>query len=93
MEARARDHSVVDELRLRFRGRVFAARDPLLLHDQIAAAHLASAALRRELMRPASVRELAERMHLEDEEVLEIFAANHDLRRRSVGRSSAATRK
>ena len=74
--------TILGELRRHFRDRVYELRLPRHLQERAMAVRAAEAALSEELGRTPTVSQLAERLELSEEEVLETFAA--DSARRTV---------
>lgn len=72
--------TILGELRRHFRDRVWILRVPRGLQERIAVVDDAIGKLTGELQRSPSVREIAERLGLDEHEVLEAFVA-HDARR------------
>ena len=78
--------TILGELKRHFRDRVWTVRVPRGLHDRMAEVDKAIAELTRDLQRSPTVREIAERMGLDDGEVLEVLEANHNRRPLSLDR-------
>ena len=68
--------TILGELRRHFRDRVYELRLPRHLQDRTMAVRAAASALCEELGRTPTVSQIAERLELTDEEVLETFAAD-----------------
>ena len=67
-----------------FRDRVWTLRVPRGLHDRIAEVDKAIGELATELQRAPSVREIAERLDLDEMDVLEVFEAGQNRRTLSL---------
>jgi RNA polymerase sigma-B factor len=80
--------TILGELKRHFRDRVWTVRVPRGLHDRIAEVEKATAELTRDLQRSPSVGEIANRLELEQTEVLEVLEANHNRRPLSLDRSA-----
>jgi RNA polymerase sigma-B factor len=78
--------TILGELKRHFRDRVWTVRVPRGLHDRITEVEKATGELTRELQRSPSVREIAERLELEQIDVLEVMEANHNRRPLSLDR-------
>jgi RNA polymerase sigma-B factor len=78
--------TILGELKRHFRDRVWTVRVPRGLHDRMAEVDKAIAELTRELQRSPSVGEIAERLELEQTDVLEVLEANHNRRPLSLDR-------
>jgi RNA polymerase sigma-B factor len=78
--------TVLGELKRHFRDRVWTVRVPRGLHDRMAQVEKATTELTKELQRSPSVGEIAERLELEQIEVLEVLEANHNRRPLSLDR-------
>ncbi len=78
--------TILGELKRHFRDRVWIVRVPRSLHDRLADVDKAIAALTRDLQRSPSVKEIAERLGMEETEVLEALEANHNRRPLSLDR-------
>ena len=68
--------TILGELRRHFRDRVWELRLPRYLQDRTTAVRAAAAALSEELGRTPGVSQIAERLELSEEEVLETFEAD-----------------
>ena len=68
--------TILGELRRHFRDRVYELRLPRHLQDRTMAVRAAAAALSEELGRTPTVSQIAERLELSEEEVLETFVAD-----------------
>ncbi len=68
--------TILGELRRHFRDRVYELRLPRHLQDRTMAVRAAAAALSEELGRTPAVSQIAERLELSEEEVLETFVAD-----------------
>lgn len=82
--------TILGELKRHFRDRVWTVRVPRGLHDRIAEVGKAMAELTEQLQRSPSVGEIAERLDLEETEVLEVLEANHNRRPLSLDRPANA---
>jgi RNA polymerase sigma-B factor len=78
--------TILGELKRHFRDRVWTVRVPRGLHDRMADVEKAIGELTRELQRSPSVGEIAERLGLEQTDVLEAMEANHNRRPLSLDR-------
>jgi RNA polymerase sigma-B factor len=78
--------TILGELKRHFRDRVWTVRVPRGLHDRMAEVDKAIVELTRNLQRSPTVREIAERMGLDDADVLEVLEANHNRRPLSLDR-------
>ena len=76
--------TILGELKRHFRDRVWTLRVPRGLHDRIAEVDKAIGELGTELQRAPSVRELAERLDLDEMDVLEVFEAGQNRRTLSL---------
>jgi len=72
--------TILGELKRHFRDRVWTVRVPRGLHDRIAEVDRAITELTKELQRSPSVSEIAERLDVEQIDVLEVMEANHNRR-------------
>ncbi|MEX2108725.1 MAG: SigB/SigF/SigG family RNA polymerase sigma factor [Solirubrobacterales bacterium] len=72
--------TILGELKRHFRDRVWTVRVPRGLHDRMALVDKATSELTKELQRSPSVREIADRLKLEQTDVLEVMEANHNRR-------------
>lgn len=82
--------TVLGELKRHFRDRVWTVRVPRGLHDRMAEVDKAIGELTRALQRSPSVGEIAERLGLEQTDVLEALEANHNRRPLSLDRPPGA---
>src|SRR4051812_32560399 len=78
--------TILGELKRHFRDRVWTVRVPRGLHDRMAEVDKAIAELTRDLQRSPTVREIADRMEVDDGAVLEVMEANHNRRPLSLDR-------
>lgn len=78
--------TILGELKRHFRDRVWAVRVPRGLHDRMAEVDKAVTELTRQLQRSPSVGEIAERLGLEQTDVLEVMEASHNRRPLSLDR-------
>jgi RNA polymerase sigma-B factor len=78
--------TILGELKRHFRDRVWTVRVPRGLHDRMAEVEKAIGELTRELQRSPSVGEIAERLELEQTDVLEVMEASHNRRPLSLDR-------
>jgi RNA polymerase sigma-B factor len=78
--------TILGELKRHFRDRVWTVRVPRGLHDRMAEVDRAIAELTRELQRSPSVGEIAERLAIEQTDVLEVMEASHNRRPLSLDR-------
>jgi RNA polymerase sigma-B factor len=78
--------TILGELKRHFRDRVWTVRVPRAMHDRIAEVGKAMNELTEELQRSPSVGEIAERLGLEETDVLEVLEANHNRRPLSLDR-------
>jgi len=72
--------TILGELKRHFRDRVWTVRVPRGLHDRMAEVDKAMTDLTKELQRSPSVGEIAERLGVEQIDVLEVIEANHNRR-------------
>src|SRR5215475_9105568 len=82
--------TILGELKRHFRDRVWTVRVPRGLHDRMAEVEKAMTELTVELQRSPSVGEIAERLGLEQTDVLEVMEANHNRRPLSLDRPAGA---
>lgn len=82
--------TILGELKRHFRDRVWTVRVPRGLHDRIADVDKAIAELTKALQRSPSVGEIAERLELDQTDVLEVLEANHNRRPLSLDRPAAS---
>lgn len=78
--------TILGELKRHFRDRVWTVRVPRGLHDRLAEVDKAIAELTKSLQRSPSVGEIAERLGVEQTDVLEAMEANHNRRPLSLDR-------
>jgi RNA polymerase sigma-B factor len=78
--------TILGELKRHFRDRVWTVRVPRGLHDRMAEVDKAITELTKELQRSPSVGEIAERLEIEQTDVLEVMEANHNRRPLSLDR-------
>lgn len=78
--------TILGELKRHFRDRVWTVRVPRGLHDRMAEVDKAITDLTKSLQRSPSVGEIAERLELEQTDVLEVLEANHNRRPLSLDR-------
>jgi RNA polymerase sigma-B factor len=78
--------TILGELKRHFRDRVWTVRVPRGLHDRMAEVDKAITELTKQLQRSPSVGEIAERLELEQIDVLEVMEANHNRRPLSLDR-------
>lgn len=78
--------TILGELKRHFRDRVWTVRVPRGLHDRMAEVDKAITELTKMLQRSPSVGEIAERLELEQTDVLEVLEANHNRRPLSLDR-------
>src|SRR5260221_7623345 len=78
--------TILGELKRHFRDRVWTVRVPRGLHDRMAEVDKAITELTKELQRSPSVGEIADRLELEQTDVLEVMEANHNRRPLSLDR-------
>jgi RNA polymerase sigma-B factor len=82
--------TILGELKRHFRDRVWTVRVPRGLHDRMAEVDKAITELTKELQRSPSVGEIAERLEIEQTDVLEVMEANHNRRPLSLDRPAGA---
>ena len=82
--------TILGELKRHFRDRVWTVRVPRGLHDRMAEVDKAITELTKKLQRSPSVGEIAERLGLEQTDVLEVMEANHNRRPLSLDRPAGA---
>jgi RNA polymerase sigma-B factor len=82
--------TILGELKRHFRDRVWTVRVPRGLHDRMAEVDKAMTELTKELQRSPSVGEIAERLELEQTDVLEVMEANHNRRPLSLDRPAGS---
>jgi RNA polymerase sigma-B factor len=78
--------TILGELKRHFRDRVWTVRVPRGLHDRMAEVDKAITELTKLLQRSPSVGEIAERLEIEQTDVLEVLEANHNRRPLSLDR-------
>jgi RNA polymerase sigma-B factor len=78
--------TILGELKRHFRDRVWTVRVPRGLHDRMAEVDKAITELTKQLQRSPSVAEIAERLEIEQTDVLEVLEANHTRRPLSLDR-------
>jgi RNA polymerase sigma-B factor len=78
--------TILGELKRHFRDRVWTVRVPRGLHDLMAEVDKAITELTKELQRSPSVAEIAERLEVDQTDVLEVLEANHNRRPLSLDR-------
>ncbi len=78
--------TILGELKRHFRDRVWTVRVPRGLHDRMAEVDKAIVELTKKLQRSPSVGEIAERLEVEQTDVLEVMEANHNRRPLSLDR-------
>jgi len=78
--------TILGELKRHFRDRVWTVRVPRSLHDRMAEVDKATTELTKQLQRSPSIGEIAERLGLEQTDVLEVLEANHNRRPLSLDR-------
>ncbi len=81
--------TILGELKRHFRDRVWTVRVPRGLHDRMAEVDKATTELTKKLQRSPSVGEIAERLGLEQTDVLEVMEANHNRRPLSLDRPAS----
>jgi RNA polymerase sigma-B factor len=78
--------TILGELKRHFRDRVWTVRVPRGLHDRMAEVDKTITELTKQMQRSPSVGEIAERLDLEQTDVLEVLEANHNRRPLSLDR-------
>ncbi len=78
--------TILGELKRHFRDRVWTVRVPRGLHDRMAEVDKAISALTVELQRSPSVGEIAAKLEIDPNDVLEVLEANHNRRPLSLDR-------
>ena len=78
--------TILGELKRHFRDRAWTVRVPRGLHDRMAQVDKAVTELTKKLQRSPSVGEIAERLGLDQTDVLEVLEANHNRRPLSLDR-------
>src|SRR5215204_2341483 len=81
--------TILGELKRHFRDRAWTVRVPRGLHDRMAQVDKAIGELTKELQRSPSVGEIAERLEIEQTDVLEVMEANHNRRPLSLDRPAS----
>jgi RNA polymerase sigma-B factor len=82
--------TILGELKRHFRDRVWTVRVPRGLHDRMAEVDKAITELTKQLQRSPSIVEIADRLELEQTEVLEVMEANHNRRPLSLDRPAGS---
>ncbi len=82
--------TILGELKRHFRDRVWTVRVPRGLHDRMAEVDKAITELTKKLQRAPTVGEIAERLSVEQTDVLEVLEANHNRRPLSLDRPPGA---
>jgi RNA polymerase sigma-B factor len=82
--------TILGELKRHFRDRVWTVRVPRGLHDRMADVDKAIAELTKELQRSPSIGEIAERLEIEQTDVLEVMEANYNRRPLSLDRPAGS---
>jgi RNA polymerase sigma-B factor len=82
--------TILGELKRHFRDRVWTVRVPRGLHDRMAEVDKAITELTKRLQRSPSVGEIAERLGLDQTDVLEVMEANHNRRPLSLDRPAGS---
>jgi RNA polymerase sigma-B factor len=82
--------TILGELKRHFRDRVWTVRVPRGLHDRMAEVDKAITELTKKLQRSPKVAEIAERLGVEQTDVLEVMEANHNRRPLSLDRPPGA---
>jgi RNA polymerase sigma-B factor len=82
--------TILGELKRHFRDRVWTVRVPRGLHDRMAEVEKAITELTKELQRSPSVGEIADRLQIEQTDVLEVMEANHNRRPLSLDRPAGS---
>jgi RNA polymerase sigma-B factor len=82
--------TILGELKRHFRDRVWTVRVPRGLHDRMAEVDKAITELTKRLQRAPSVGEIADRLEIEQTDVLEVMEANHNRRPLSLDRPAGA---
>lgn len=82
--------TILGELKRHFRDRVWTVRVPRGLHDRMAEVDKAITELTKELQRSPSVGEIADRMEIEQTDVLEVMEASHNRRPLSLDRPAGS---
>jgi RNA polymerase sigma-B factor len=78
--------TILGELKRHFRDRVWTVRVPRGLHDRMAEVDKVTTELTKQLQRSPTVGEIAEKLGLEQTDVLEVLEANHNRRPLSLDR-------
>jgi RNA polymerase sigma-B factor len=82
--------TILGELKRHFRDRVWTVRVPRGLHDLMAEVDKTITELTKKLQRSPSVAEIAERLEIEQTDVLEVLEANHNRRPLSLDRPAGS---
>lgn len=82
--------TILGELKRHFRDRVWTVRVPRGLHDRMAEVDKAVTELTKELQHSPSVREIADRLGIEQTDVLEVMEANYNRRPLSLDRPAGS---
>jgi RNA polymerase sigma-B factor len=82
--------TILGELKRHFRDRVWTVRVPRGLHDRMAEVDKAITELTKQLQRSPTVGEIAERLEVEQTDVLEVMEANHNRRPLSLDRPAGS---
>jgi len=82
--------TILGELKRHFRDRVWTVRVPRGLHDRMAEVDKAITELTKQLQRSPSIGEIADRLGLEQTDVLEVMEANHNRRPLSLDRPAGS---
>lgn len=82
--------TILGELKRHFRDRVWTVRVPRGLHDLMAEVDKTITELTKKLQRSPSVAEIAERLEVEQTDVLEVLEANHNRRPLSLDRPAGS---
>src|SRR5680860_1599670 len=82
--------TILGELKRHFRDRVWTVRVPRGLHDRMAEVDKAITELTKQLQRSPAVGEIAERLGVEQTDVLEVMEANHNRRPLSLDRPAGS---
>jgi RNA polymerase sigma-B factor len=78
--------TILGELKRHFRDRVWTVRVPRGLHDRMADVDKAITEMTKQLQRSPSIGEIAEKLGIEQTDVLEVLEANHNRRPLSLDR-------
>jgi RNA polymerase sigma-B factor len=82
--------TILGELKRHFRDRVWTVRVPRGLHDRMAEVDKAITELTKQLQRSPSIGEIAQRLEVEQADVLEVMEANHNRRPLSLDRPAGS---